>query len=118
MDFKKSLKKIAEKIDDFYGIAIVDSDGILVEEYKMDALFDLNPLVAEYSAFLKAAEKASISAEVGGWHEVTVLTEKATIIIKKMTGEYFLFMVMQSDKNMGKGRFYMKREAAVLVSDL
>jgi predicted regulator of Ras-like GTPase activity (Roadblock/LC7/MglB family) len=118
MDFKESLKRIAEKIDDFRGVAIVDSDGILVEECKEDPLFDLNPLVAEYSAFLKAADKASVSAEVGTWHEVIVTTEKATIMIKKMTEGYFLFMVMQSEKNIGKGRFFMKKEAAVLVEDL
>jgi len=118
MDFKESLKRIAEKIDDFQGVAIVDSDGILVEEYKIDPCLDLIPLIAEYSAFLNAVDKASISAEVGRWQEVTVLTEQATIMIKKMTEGYFLFMVMQSEKNIGKGRFFMKKEAAVLIEDL
>jgi len=118
MDFKESLKKIGDKIDDFHGVAIVDSDGILVEEYKIDPLLDLNPLVAEYSAFLKAADKASVSAEVGTWNEVVLLTEKAAIMIKKITEGYFLFMVMQSEKNIGKGRFFMKREAAKIVKEL
>lgn len=118
MNFKESLKRIADKIDDFHGVAIVDSDGILVETYTREPSFDLDPLVAEYSAFLKAAEKASISAEVGTWHEVTVLTEKATILIKKMTEGYFLFLVMQSDKNIGKARFFMRLEASELVEDL
>jgi len=118
MNFKESLKRIADKVDDFLGVAIVDSDGILVEEYKVNDLLDLDPLVAEYSALLKAADKASVSAEVGTWNEVSVLTEKATIMIKKMTEGYFLFMVMQSEKNIGKGRFFMKKEAAVLAEDL
>ena len=118
MNFKEGLQRIANQIDDFIGIALVDSDGILVEEYKKDDLFDLTPLVAEYSAFLKVADKASISSDVGPSHEMTVLAEKATIIINKMAGGYFLCLVTQSPKNVGKGRFYMKREAALIAADL
>ncbi len=118
MNFKEGLERIAEKIDDFLGVAIVDQDGILIEEYKIDPLLDMNALVAEYSALLKAADKASLSVDLGPSREITVLTDKTGVIIKKINEGYFLFLVVQSEKNIGKGRFFMKREAAVFVEDL
>jgi predicted regulator of Ras-like GTPase activity (Roadblock/LC7/MglB family) len=118
MSFKDGLERIAEKVDDFLGVAIVDAEGILVQEVKADPLFDLISLVAEYSAFVKAANKASVSMDLGPSQEITVTTEKMTIIIKKINDGYFLLLAAESSKNIGKGRFFMKREAAALVEEL
>ncbi len=118
MSFREGLERVAEKVDDLLGVAIVDAEGILVEEVKPDPSFDLISLVAEYSAFVKAANKASVSMDLGSSHEVTVMTDKMTILIKKINDGYFLLLAAASDKNMGKGRFFMKREAAALVEDL
>ncbi len=118
MNFMESLERIAGKIDDLLGVAVVDSDGILVQDHIIDPDLDITALVAEYSALLKAADKASSSVEIGVSHEITVLTEKAIVIIKKINEGYFLFLVARSDKNMGKGRFFMKREAAAMVEDM
>jgi len=118
MSFREGLERIAEKIDDILGVAIVDAEGIMVQEVKTDPAFDLISLVAEYSVFVKAADKASVSADLGTSHEVTVTTDKVTIIIKKINPEYFLFLAAQSDKNVGKGRFLMKREAYAFAEDL
>ncbi len=118
MNFKEGLGRIAEKIDDVLGVAIVDQDGILVEEHQTDPSIDLAALVAEYSAFLKAADKASLSVDLGPSQEITVSMEKTSVIIKKINEAYFLFLVARSEKNMGKGRFFMKREAAAFVEDL
>ena len=118
MSFTESLERIADKVDDLLGVAIVDSEGIMIQEVKPDSSFDLMSLVAEYSAFVKAADKASVSTDIGFSHEVTVTTETITIIIKKINPEYFLFLAAETDKNVGKGRFFMKREAYALAEDL
>jgi predicted regulator of Ras-like GTPase activity (Roadblock/LC7/MglB family) len=118
MNFKEGLERIAEKLDDCLGVAIVDQDGILVEEYKNDSLIDLAALAAEYSALLKGADKASLSVELGPSREITVLMDTTSVVIKKINEGYFLLMALQSDRNIGKGRFFMKREAAVMVEDL
>jgi len=118
MSFKEGLQRIAEKVDDLLGVAIVDGEGILVQEVKSDPSFDVISLVAEYSAFLKAANKASVSMDLGPSCEITVITQKMTIIIKKINDGYFLFLAAESPKNIGKGRFFMKKEAAAFVEDL
>jgi predicted regulator of Ras-like GTPase activity (Roadblock/LC7/MglB family) len=118
MNFKEGLERIAAKVDDFIGVAIVDADGISIEEHKKDPQFDFNPLIAEFSAFLKAADKASISAEVGPSDEVTVSAEKATVIIKRIKEGYFLLLATDSRRNIGKGRFFVGRESALISEDL
>jgi predicted regulator of Ras-like GTPase activity (Roadblock/LC7/MglB family) len=118
MSFRECLERISDKVDDLLGVAIVDAEGIMIQEVKADLSFDLISLVAEYSAFVKAADKASVSSDIGFSHQITVTTEKITILIKKINPEYFLFLAAETDKNMGKAKFFMKREAYALAEDL
>lgn len=118
MNFKESLKNIADKIDDLLAIAIGDMDGIVLEEYKIDPLFDIASLVAEYSGLWRTVEKASLSLDLGASQEISVLTEKTTVIVKKINAGYFLLLAARSEKNFGKGRFLAKKEIATLVEEL
>lgn len=118
MSFKESLQKIADKLDDVLGIAISDMDGIILEEYKGDPLFDVTSLAAEYSAVWRTVDKASLSVDLGLSQEMSILTEKAAIIVKKINEGYFLLLATASDKNLGKGRFLVKKEAAALAKEL
>lgn len=118
MNFKENLKRIADKIDDLVGVAIGDMDGIVLEEYKIDPLFDISSLVAEYSGLWRTVDKASLSLDLGASQEISVLTEKTTIIVKKINTGYFLLLAARSEKNFGKGRFLAKKEIAALVEEL
>lgn len=118
MNLKESLKKISEKVDDLKGIALAAADGIIVEEYRADPSLDLASIVAECGALWKAVDKASQSVELGSSHEMTIVTERAVVLIKKINLEYFLLLAVASEKNFGKGRFLLRMEAATLVEEL
>jgi len=118
MNFKENLRKMADKIDDLLAIAIGDMDGIILEEYKIDPLFDITSLVAEYSGLWRTVDKASLSLDLGPSQEISILTEKTTIIVKKINAGYFLLLAAKSEKNFGKGRFLVKKEIAALVEEL
>lgn len=118
MNFTESLKKIADRIDDFLGIAVAGVDGIILEEYKADPLLDLSSLVAEYSAFWRGVDKATASVDLGATHEMSILTDKTVIILKKINSDYFLLLATGSEKNFGKGRFLMRKEMAALAEEL
>ena len=118
MNFKESLKKISEKIDDLLGIAIAATDGIIVEEYRADPTLDLSSIVAEFGALWRTVDKAGHSVELGSSEEMTVITERAVILIKKINSEYFLLLAVASEKNFGKGRFILRMEAATLMEEL
>jgi predicted regulator of Ras-like GTPase activity (Roadblock/LC7/MglB family) len=118
MNFKERLKKIADRIDDVLAVAIGDMDGIILDEYKIDPLFDITSLVAEYSGIWRTVEKASLSLDLGSSQEISILTEKITVIVKKINAGYFLLLAAKSEKNFGKGRFFVKKEIAALVEEL
>lgn len=118
MNLKENLKKISEKVDDLRGIAIAAADGIIVEEHRVDSSLDLVSIVAECGALWKSAEKASQFVELGASEEMTIVTERAIILVKKINPEYFLLLVIASEKNFGKGRFLLRMEAATLVEEL
>jgi predicted regulator of Ras-like GTPase activity (Roadblock/LC7/MglB family) len=118
MNFKENLRKLADKMDDVVAIAIGDMDGIILEEYKTDPLFDIASLVAEYSGIWRTVDKASLSLDLGASQEISILTEKTAIIVKKINQGYFLLLAARSEKNFGKGRFLVKKEIATLVAEL
>lgn len=118
MNFKESLKKLSEKIDDLMGVAIAASDGIIVEEYRADPALDLTSIVAEFGALWRTVDKTSQSVELGSSQEITIVTERAVVLVKKINPEYFLLLAVASEKNFGKGRFLLRMEAATLVEEL
>jgi predicted regulator of Ras-like GTPase activity (Roadblock/LC7/MglB family) len=118
MNLKKNLKKISEKVDDFMGIAIAAADGIIVEENRADPSLDLASIVAECGALWKAVNKTSQSVELGSSQEMTIVTERAVVLVKEINPEYFLLLAVASEKNFGKGRFLLRMEAATLVEEL
>lgn len=117
MNFKENLQKLSDKIDDLMGVAIAGMDGILVEEIRVDPSFDLGPIAAEYGGLWRSVDQAGQSVELGAGQEMTVMTEKAIILVKKINRDYFLVLVAGSEKNFGKGRFLLKMEAASLVEE-
>ena len=118
MSFADNLQQIAGKIDDVLGVAISGMDGIILEEYKADPLLDLASFAAEYSALLRVVDKTGLSLDLGASEEISILTERTSVLIKKINAEYFLLLAVGSEKNFGKGRFLMKKEAATLVEEL
>ncbi len=118
MNFKESLRKISEKVDDVMGVAIAASDGIIVEENRIDPSLDLGSIAAEFGVLLRTVDKASQSVELGSSQEITVITDRAIVLIKKINSEYFLLLAVASEKNFGKGRFLIRMEAATLVEEL
>lgn len=118
MNFADRLKKIVDKIGDVLGAAISGVDGIILEEYKVDPALDLASLAAEYGALWRAVDNAGLSVDLGAAKEITVLTGKMMIILKKINSEYFLVLAIGSERNFGKGRFFLKREAGALLKEL
>lgn len=118
MSFQERLQEISETIEELNGVAIADMDGIIVEEYKKDPSFDMALLVAEYGTFWYSADKAGVSCDIGPAKEVCVLTENATVVIRKICQDYFLLLAISSEKGMGKSRFYARMMADTLAEEI
>jgi len=116
--FREHLKNLAEKIEDLTGVAIADMDGMIIEEYKPDPAFDMAMMVAEYGTFWYSADKAGLSCDIGLANEVCVFTEKATVVIRKISQDYFLILAIAAGKGFGKGRFHARMIADLLEEEI
>lgn len=117
MPFSDILKEVVHGTEGALGALIVGLDGIPVEEYTVNEELDLQSMTVEYSALLKEIEKGSQAAQLGTTREVTVVAEKAMIMLRRLNEEYFFVLIIRPDGNFGKGRFLLRMSVPKLLKE-
>jgi len=117
MPFSDILKDVVNGTEGALGALIVGLDGIPVEEYTHNKEMDLQSMTVEYSALLKEIEKGSQAAHLGSTREVTVIADKAMIMLRRITEEYFFVLVIKPEGNFGKARFLLRMSVPKLLKE-
>jgi len=117
MPFSEILKEVVNGTEGALGAVIVGLDGIPVEEYAVNSEMDFQAMVVEYSSLLKVVEKGSRATRMGSTREVTVITDKAMVIIRSLNEEYFIVLVLNPAGNFGKGRFLLRMSVPQLLKE-
>jgi predicted regulator of Ras-like GTPase activity (Roadblock/LC7/MglB family) len=117
MPFSDILKEVVGGTEGALGALIVGLDGIPVEEYSVSGEMDLQSMTVEYSALLKEIEKGSQAAQMGTTREVSVLAEKAMIMLRRLNEEYFFVLILKPEGNFGKGRFLLRMSVPKLLKE-
>ncbi len=117
MAFGEILKQVVTGTDGALGALIVGTDGIPVEEFTTTSEFDLQSMTVEYSTLLKEIEKGSQAAQLGTTKEVTVLADKAMVMLRRLNDEYFMVLIIKPDGNFGKGRFLLRMSVPKLLKE-
>lgn len=117
MSFSDILKEVVHSTEGALGAVIVGLDGIPVEEYSIGSEVDIQSMTVEYSALLKEIEKGSQASQMGTTREVAVIAEKAMIMLRRLTEEYFFALIIKPDGNFGKGRFLLRISAPKLLKE-
>ena len=118
MSLAESLQRVVQDLNEAAGVAIVGMDGIIVEEQKRDPRIDLQTLGAEFSGLFKSAGKLTESLEFGEVSELMTSAERSVVILRRVTAEYFLILVIRPDGNLGKARFLLRRAGLQLKTEL
>ncbi len=117
MSFSDVLQEVVKGTDGALGALVVGLDGIPVEEYTVNGDLDLQSMTVEYSALLKEIEKGSQAAQLGTTQEVTVMAEKALIMLRRLNEEYFFVLIIKPEGNFGKGRFLLRMSVPKLLKE-
>ncbi len=117
MSFADILQEVVNGTEGALGALIVGLDGIPVEEYSVKNDMDLQSMTVEYSSLLKEIEKGSQAAEMGTIKEVTVITEIAAIMLRRLNEEYFFVLIVKPEGNFGKGRFLLRMSVPKLLKE-
>ena len=119
MIFEDVAKELVERV--YGGIAslIMGRDGIPLSMYlKEGAELELESLGIEYSNVLSEVARASQTIGSGAVQELVVLTEKYIIIMRNITPEYFICLILAPDGNLGKARYLIRVNLPKLKAEL
>jgi predicted regulator of Ras-like GTPase activity (Roadblock/LC7/MglB family) len=117
--FQEPLKKIVQEVEGGIGGVIMGLDGIAVETFMNDQDgFDVNIIGMEFSFIMTQVKRAAEALKVGGVQEFSVKAERLLLVIRMLTDEYFVAVVLHPQGNFGKCRFLLRMLAPKLVIDL
>ena len=117
MSFSEILKEVVDGTEGALGALVIGLDGIPVDEYSVGSELDIQSMIVEYSALIKEIEKGSQAAQLGSTREVTVIADKAMIMLRRLNDEYFLVLVIKPGGNFGKGRFLLRMSVSKLLKE-
>ncbi len=117
MSFSDIIKQVVNGTEGALGALVVGLDGIPVEEYTINNEMDLRSMTIEYSSLLKEIEKGSQISDMGSTKEVTVIADKAMIMLRRLNNEYFFVLIMKPEGNFGKGRFLLRMSVPKLLKE-
>jgi predicted regulator of Ras-like GTPase activity (Roadblock/LC7/MglB family) len=117
MPFADILKEIVLGTEGALGALVVGIDGISVEEFSVDKEIDLQSMTVEYATLLKEIERGSQASQLGSTKEVTVIADKAMIMLRRLNDEYFMVLIIKPDGNFGKGRFLLRMSVPKLLKE-
>ena len=117
--FKEILQRIVEETGGGIGAVLMGYDGISIDQYfAADEELDLQMIVVEYSNVLKEIRKTADILSLGAMEEISIRTARFIIVIRVLTDDYFVALVINRDGNFGKGRYLMTREGFNLIEAL
>lgn len=119
MGFKAILKSLAEENIGALGGVIMGYDGIAIEEYLVESAgLDVSTLAIEYASVLKEIKRTVGVLKTGDLEEVSIISGQCIVLVRGVSDEFFIALVLSPDGNFGKARYLLKREAPKLKEAL
>jgi predicted regulator of Ras-like GTPase activity (Roadblock/LC7/MglB family) len=116
--FLEQLSRISDRIGGVLALSLVAKDGIPVESVSSDPDLDIEVLAAELVSQARSIGDNHRELAVGEVQQLSVLTDRLTLIVSTVTREYYLLLVLGPDGNYGRARFELRRARLTLEHDL
>lgn len=116
--FTETLKRIAERVEGARAVSLVGADGIPVETWGSEEHLSIERVAAEMGGLLRAARSASTASGSGLVREVATVADDTITVLSRVTGEYYLLLLLGREGNLGRGRFELRKAAADLEKEL
>jgi predicted regulator of Ras-like GTPase activity (Roadblock/LC7/MglB family) len=93
------------------------TDGLPVEKFLSDEenATNLDVAAAEFTSLIRAAARSAKDLNLGEVCELVVSLENVTLLMRSLHKEYFVFLGLRPDGNIGRGRYEL-RKAQLLLS--
>ena len=116
MTFREILQKLVDQTPGARGAAVVDAEGIALDEYAAAGEdLDLAGLAVEFQTVLAQATKVAGSALGGApLTELMLRAGDQQLMLRRVDDEFFLIVALRRDAILGKARYL----ADLLLPDL
>lgn len=118
--FEEVLQAMLEKTEGCLGALVMGTDGIAVEKvWKPEAVdANLDVAVAEYAALVRSAKRTNNELGLGRLEEFSLLNETGIFILRFVSDDYFVALVLSPDGNFGRGRYELRCAELLLEKEL
>jgi len=116
--FQDNLRRVAERVEGTRAVSLVGLDGIAIDSYVSAEGLPMESLAAEAGSVMKAAHGARALADHAEVTELTVASGRSAALLCRVTEEYYLLLLLARDGNFGRGRFELRKAAAMLEKEL
>jgi predicted regulator of Ras-like GTPase activity (Roadblock/LC7/MglB family) len=116
--FKDVLQGLVAKLDGARGAAIVGVDGIALEEHSSGRDLDLERLAVECTSLMKIALETGQALEQGAARELVLRCEGAQTILRTLTSDYFLCLILKPQAQLGRARYELQKACLRLEGEL
>lgn len=116
--FDEALKNIVARTDGAVGALIMGLDGISVARADSDdSSIEIDVIAAEYTALLRKSTREARDVDVGPLREIVVAAGRFAFLIKPITAEYFLVLVLSAHGGLGRARFELRKAQLALEEE-
>ncbi len=116
--FRDRLNRISERIEGVLALSLVAKDGMAVDSVSSDSALDLEALAAEMVSQARSISDNHRELEVGDVQQLSVTTDRVTLMVSSVTPDYYLLLVLGPEGNYGRARFELRRARLLLEKDL
>ena len=120
MSFREHIQMIAEGVPGAVTCTVMGVDGIAIDSFERGgAKVDVPTLLAEYSSAVQQLRRgAAQQPETGRIEELVVNSSNLTAVMRLLTEEYFLAVVLNDSSYLGKARYLMRVRAPFILKEL
>jgi predicted regulator of Ras-like GTPase activity (Roadblock/LC7/MglB family) len=115
--FQLILKEMANRLDDAECILLMGTDGLPIEKVVKSESLNIELLIAEFTTILRNTAQTASEVNAGELEEFILLTDRVIVVLKAITQEYFLMMILKGNANIGRARFELKKAKYVLEKE-
>ena len=109
--FKGILETIVERTEGSLGALIMGTDGIAVEKVLGEAgnEANLDVAAAEFTTLVRSSQRAGNDIGLGDLRELVISLDKAMVVMRLLSRDYFVVLALSPDGNLGRGRFELRK---------
>lgn len=107
--FKEILEEVVNSVDGVKGVCLMGMDGIAIEQVVSDGNVNVDEVGVEIGSIIKKIEELSPYLKGGNLREFDLIFEEYLVVVRKVTEDYFVFIILDPYGNFGKARYYIRK---------